>query len=79
MGMPSDGSAADARGRSNRGAPIPRTLLLAGAAIWFGLLALPLSSGDPAAGLPDLLHGLALGLALLAAALVDWFGLFGIE
>ena len=61
-----------------RAVPVFRTLLLVFAAAWFVILALPSTQGDPALGVPDLLHGLALGLALLAAAFIDWRGILGI-
>ena len=67
-----------ARSERARGLPIARTVLLAAAASWFVILALPASSGDPTLGLLDLIHGLAFGLALLAAAQLDWHGIFGI-
>lgn len=73
-GAPPEG----ARSVRARGLPVARTLLLTAAASWFVILALPSTSGDPTLGLLDLLHGLAFGLALLAAAQLDWQGIFGI-
>ena len=67
-----------ARSERARRLPVARTLLLTAAASWFVILALPASSGDPTLGLLDLVHGLARGLALLAAAQLDWHGIFGI-
>lgn len=60
-----------------------RNVLLGLAALWFFIQVLPLSiSGDPTVGLIELVQRLALGLGLLAAALIDWprpLGIFGIE
>jgi len=53
-------------------ARVARAVILAVAGIWFLILALPLGSGDPVLGLPDLLHGIAFGLALLIIGLIDW-------
>lgn len=65
------------RGRFARG------LLLAIATVWFLIQALPLSfDGDATLALMGLVQRLALGFALVAAALIDWrgfHGLFGIE
>ena len=67
--------------RVGPGARLFRSLLLVVASVWFFLVAFP-AQADPSLGVPDLLRGLAVGLGLIAAALVDWSvfrGAFGVE
>lgn len=69
--------------KSGERSRVARNVLLGLATVWFLIQALPLSFyGDPTLALLDLVQRLALGFALVAAALIDWrgmHGLFGIE